>query len=126
MKCQRVEKSAIAEHAKNHGNEIRFDKVKMLNKEVYFRKRVYKEVTEIENVHETTTGKMDERLVKYGCQLYIRHKKKKIKRQETKDGNITTEEVTITTNENCRSKKGKAKCKKRQKQYPGKNNVNSK
>lgn len=98
----------------------------MLNTEVHFGKRVYKEVTEIENVHETTTGKMDGRLIKYGCQLYIRHRKKKIKIQETKDDNITAEEVTIAINENCRSKKGKAKCKKRQKQYSGKNNVNSK
>ncbi|XP_050524387.1 uncharacterized protein LOC126896018 [Daktulosphaira vitifoliae] len=42
------EKSAVAEYAKNRGHDIQFNKLKILNKESHFGKRMYKEATEIE------------------------------------------------------------------------------
>ncbi|XP_050525411.1 uncharacterized protein LOC126896547 [Daktulosphaira vitifoliae] len=52
VEYQRTEKSAVAEHAKNRGHYIQFDKVKILNKETHFGKRMYKEAIEIEKCQE--------------------------------------------------------------------------
>lgn len=73
MKYERTEKSAVAEYAKNRELRIQFDKVKILNKDSHFGKRMHKEVLEIDKCL-GTTKKMDKRLEKHVCQLYIRKK----------------------------------------------------
>lgn len=40
MEYQSVEKSTVSEYTKNHGHEIHFEKVKILNKEVNFGERM--------------------------------------------------------------------------------------
>lgn len=65
MKYQRAEKSAVSEHVKNCRHEIQFDKVKLLNKEARFGKLMDKEIIEMKNVQETTTGKIDRKLANH-------------------------------------------------------------
>lgn len=47
MENQRVEKSVVTKYVKYSKHEIQFDKVKIMNEEVHFSKRTYKESIEI-------------------------------------------------------------------------------
>ncbi|XP_050544291.1 uncharacterized protein LOC126907220 [Daktulosphaira vitifoliae] len=75
VEYQRTEKSAVAEHAKNKGHDIQFDKVKILNKETHFGKRMYKEAIEIEKCPENfNREKMGGKSAKLGYLSYTRQK----------------------------------------------------
>ncbi|XP_050532593.1 uncharacterized protein LOC126900718 [Daktulosphaira vitifoliae] len=110
---QRTEKLSVAEHAKNKGHDIQFDKVKILNKENHFGKRMYKEAIEIEKCPENF-NREDEWKISKTCLSIIQQTKRK-STNNTENSSIQ-EKVTINVMENYRCRKGRPKCQKCQKQ----------
>ncbi|XP_050535069.1 uncharacterized protein MAL8P1.12-like [Daktulosphaira vitifoliae] len=95
---QRTEKSAVAEHAKNKGHDIQFDKVKILNKETHFGKRIYKVAIEIEKCPENFNRYDGWKISK--TWLPIIHQTK-IKSTNNTENSSIQEKVTINVMENC-------------------------
>ncbi|XP_050528175.1 uncharacterized protein LOC126898277 [Daktulosphaira vitifoliae] len=113
VEYQRTEKSAVAEHAKNKGHDIQFDKVKILNKEPHFGKRMYKEAIEIEKCPENFNREDGWKISKTWLPIIHQTKRKLTNNTET---NSIYEEATINITNNCRCRKGRPKCQECRKQ----------